>query len=1182
MTFSRCRPALLACAPFMVAAIASADPVDYARDVKPVLKARCYACHGGLKQASGLRLDTGELIRRGGDGGEVITPGQPDDSPLIERVSAAEITRRMPPEGEPLTSEQIASLRNWILQGAAAPPDETPEPDPRKHWAFIPPVRPVVPTTLAADAQGVVGHPIDAFLNATLARHSLDPLPPASRSLQLRRITLDLTGLPPTADELQAFLADESPEAYDRLVERLLNSPRYGERWGRHWMDVWRYSDWYGRRDANDVRNSFPTIWRWRDWIVRSLNKDQGYDQMVRGMLAADEIAPDDVSAHAATGFIVRNWYSLNYHEWMRDLVEHTGKAFLGLTMNCAHGHDHKYDPISHEDYFRMRAFFEPLELRRDPLPEEPDPGPFKSYIYGGSTTPVPHGLVRIFDHKPDAETFMYTQGDFRNRIAGRPPVMPGVPEFLAASWQPVETLKLPPRAWYPGLRPGIQETRRNERRAALARSQEELAMVRASTDSALVQRRAATSQAEARYALAAREAKAAGQPGPLAGEQSLLLDATLGRCIVQHSLAQAKPLESGARLSFLLHIVKDAHANFQLVKDHVKGLTASFVAFEQGRILAYQPGSVMEFVAGRYDLAADERQFALELLLEPIADRCLLTVRSGEKLLVDHTPVALNGWNPVGDTVQAISFDVRTGAVVAIDDLGLTVPLLETPDKGEQTTRRLAWFDFEPPQYLPGQDIAGMDGWRSSPFGQLPATSLVVTSLGDDALRLAVKELAVCRRAVRLEELKLNSAQERVNAESAELAALEARIAADQAKYGESSAANVTALIRAASRAEREAAVATSHANVLTKELALASADLLDPAQSQRAAEIEAAQKQVAEARAAVERAKGALSASDQENTYSPLTPMYPETSTGRRTALAGWIASRENPLTARVAVNHIWMRHFGRPLVATVADFGRNGQLPTHPELLDWLAVEFMESGWNMKHLHRLMVTSSAYRRASLADPRHPGRAVDPENRWLWHFPSRRLEGEAIRDGVLHLAGGLDPQMGGPELDLKTQSETPRRSLYFTVHAEGGGRLPWLDLFDPPDPCDCYRRTTSIVPQQALALTNSPLLLDHSRRLARTLWSQVLSSAPQADHPREFVDRAFQQILTRRPSSEESAACLEFLATQQQLFEAADPQHLAAQADGQTPPSVDPGQRARESLIRSLFNHNDFVTLR
>jgi hypothetical protein len=848
----------------LAAGPAAAGPVDYLRDVKPILKERCYACHGPLRQKSGLRLDTAALIRKGGKGGPVVVTGKADESPLIDAVLGRG-RPRMPPEkeGPPLTERQVATLRAWIDAGARAP-DEAPPEDPRKHWAFRVPQRPPLPKVSNA---GWAGNPIDAFVAAGHEAHGVGPRPTADRASLLRRVYLDLVGLPPTREESHAFLADPDPDAYQRVVDRLLASPQYGERWGRHWMDVWRYSDWYGRRGVPDWWNSASQIWRWRDWIVTSLNADKGYDRMVVEMLAADEVCPEDDGAVVATGYLARNWYALNPNQWMRDTVEHTGKAFLGLTFNCAHCHDHKYDPISQEEYFRFRAFFEPLDLRQDRVPGEPDPGPFQKYEYSVLRKPVRVGSIRVLDEHPDAKTYVYQQGDERNRVADRPPVAPGAPAFLDGDRLTVTPVELPPAAYYPGLKPFVRREETAKREAAVA------------------------------------AAKAA--------------------------LARA------------------------------------------------------------------------------------------------------------------------------------------------------------------------------------PADALATA-------RLAAAE--------------------------ADLGSLRARVAADDTRYGRGPG-NAEVLARVAGRAERAFQLAAAEEKLL---------------QAQAAPAMKGAEAQLAAAKKAVEAARQALAA--DAPTYTPLSPVYPKTSTGRRRALAQWIASRDNPLTARVAVNHIWARHFGRPLVETVFDFGRNGRRPTHPELLDWLAVEFMEHGWSMKHLHRLIVTSNTYRMASAGGG---APAADPDNRWLWQFSRRRAEAEVVRDAVLYAAGELDPQMGGLDLDPQAQAGSRRRSLYFSVYPEGGGQLSLLEFFDAPDPCDCYKRSESLVPQQALVLTNSQFMLDASRALARRL--------PAADDA-AFVVAAFEQVLTRRPTEPERAACLEFLKKQMDLYRTAGVKA--------SPP--DQALRARASLVRALFNHNDFVTVR
>src|SRR5262245_30144192 len=413
----------------------AAEPVDYARQIKPLLKDRGFACHGALKQQGKLRLDTAKAIVTGGRHGPAVKPADGAGSLLFQRISDSDESARMPPEGKPLTGEQVALLKSWIDQGAKAPADEALDEDPRAHWAFRPPVR---PKATAATDRDWDRNPIDRLLFVEHQKRGLKPVAEADRATLLRRVTIDLVGLPPTRDELQAFLADTSPDAYEKVVDRLLASPRHGERWARHWMDVWRYSDWYGRRSVPDVLNSYGQIWRWRDWIVRSLNNDRGYDDMVRMMLAADEHVPGNDDEAVATGFLVRNFFRWNYNNWMRDNVEHTAKSFLGLNLTCCHGQDNKYEPVYQEEYFRFRAIFEPLEIRHERWPGEPDPGPYPKYSYGAAYKPIASGMVRVMDEKLEAKTHFYSGGDERNVAKDKPPVAPGVPKALGGTFHAI------------------------------------------------------------------------------------------------------------------------------------------------------------------------------------------------------------------------------------------------------------------------------------------------------------------------------------------------------------------------------------------------------------------------------------------------------------------------------------------------------------------------------------------------------------------------------------------------------------------------------------------------------------------------------------------------------------------------------------------------------------------------
>ena len=340
------------------------------------------SCHGAAEAEGGLAAGHRRRDPQG-------RRGRPRPSSRASRPTACSSsasprpTRRRGCRPRASRSSRRRSPRSarWIDSGAKAPDGETAARDPRDHWAFRPPVRPGRPRGRPPGT-----NPIDAFLGVEQRRIGLTPRPRADKAELLRRVTLDLTGLAPSREELRAFLADPAADAYEKAVDRLLASPRYGERWGRHWMDVWRYSDWDGF--AAEIRESRPYIWHWRDWIVESLNADLGYDRMVVLMLAADEAAPEDDAALRATGFLARNWDKFSRVRWLDNDVEHTAKAFLGLTLACARCHDHKYDPIPQTDYYRFRAFFEPHEVREDRLPLGPDA--------------ARDGLPRAYDAKPD------------------------------------------------------------------------------------------------------------------------------------------------------------------------------------------------------------------------------------------------------------------------------------------------------------------------------------------------------------------------------------------------------------------------------------------------------------------------------------------------------------------------------------------------------------------------------------------------------------------------------------------------------------------------------------------------------------------------------------------------------------------------------------------------------------
>jgi hypothetical protein len=416
-------------------------------------------------------------------------------------------------------------------------------------------------------------------------------------------------------------------------------------------------------------------------------------------------------------------------------------------------------------------------------------------------------------------------------------------------------------------------------------------------------------------------------------------------------------------------------------------------------------------------------------------------------------------------------------------------------------------------------------------------------------------------RRAVRLAEARLTAA-------CSDLVCIQARIAADKVIHL-SASGDAKESARAAGRAERQYNLDVALVASVQAENALGQAKQNHAA----AAQIQAMAKQLAAAQAKAAACRKALEG--DATTYTPLSPVYPRTSTGRRTALAHWIASKDNPLTARVAVNHVWGWHFGRPLVETTYNFGRNGARPSHPQLLDFLAVELMANGWHFKPLHRLIVTSEAYRQSSsVADSQGKSQAIDPENHLLWRFPPRRMEAEEVRDSILFVAGELDPTMGGQEIPHEQGQASRRRSLYFAHHGES--KMEFLELFDGANACEAYRRSTSVLPQQALALSNSDLELRQGRLLAHKLGQSTDSEAA-------FIRTAFEQVLGRLPTAAEQNASAGFLTRQVRLFEQQKSAiQAASKAAGSDGPSSEPVMRARENLLHALLNHNDFVTVR
>lgn len=1090
--------------------------VDYIRDVRPILRTKCSTCHNQAEAEGGLRLDVAVEVIKGGDSGPAVVPGNSKESLLIQAVRHSDDLKMPPPEeAKPLDDSQIEILSRWIDQGAVIPENEFQV----SHWAFQKPIRPTVPEMVQADRAGNGSdaslpseiNPIDAFLNQRHQHLQLRPLPAAPKNVLLRRVYLDLLGVPPTPEQVQSFLADDAADAWEKVVDQLLDSPQYGERWGRHWMDVWRYSDWDGH--GAEVRESKPHIWRWRDWIIESLNDDKPYDQMILEMLAADEIAPLDPQTLRATGFLVRNWYLFNRNTWLDNTVEHTGKAFLGVTFNCARCHDHMYDPFSQAEYYQLRAFFEPHEVRTDRM--------------AGQSDLTKDGLARIYDAHAELPTLLFVRGDEKSPLTDQP-LSPRVPKSLGPVDLAIQSVELPAAAYYPGLQSDIVAEILQAAETEANRSQE-----------TLLATQQATEQAQSEL-IAFRQTKSAAEPGQpflvddFSGASREVWDAGPGTWQFQNGhLEQLDPA--------------DTMCNWITRQSHPLNFSAKLKFRGTG-------GDVFKSIGIAFDVA-DEQNFSY-----------VYASAGGAKIQVAHRVQGADQYPPNGAKNMSVELNREHEILVVVQGTQLEVTF-----NGERV------LSYTLPHARPGQGRFQIWTYDAT------AEFLALEISGDPALSEAGLMASVqnAEAASRLAEMKHRVA-------TAALDKVRTVRAADLAGYSQPPTANSQELALAAAKAERTQALLQAELDLLIAEQSLSSAKAgLPPegspttdAQRKVVSDAEAA---VLAAKTGVESAQSAL-AEPSEN-YSRLTTVYPSTSTGRRLALAQWIASRENPLTARVAINHIWLRHFHQPLVPTVFDFGMNGKPSLHPELLDWLACELMDQGWKMKPLHRLIVTSEAYRRNSSPsleqrEIAERNATIDPDNGQFWRQNSYRMEAEVVRDATLHVAGKLDTAMFGAEIDPSLGQTVGRRSIYFRNSKEK--KMAFLSAFDGPNPVECYQRPETVSPQQSLAMSNSPLTLAQSRIVAAEL-SGLLASEPHDQATQEFVARAFLRVLNREPNPDEATACIAFL--QQQTAEFSSASSLTAFPAGDdtsVKPSADPVQRARENLIHVLFNHNDFVTVR
>lgn len=885
--------------------------------VARLLVQHCLECHSGPEPAASLDLTSLHGMQAGGESGErVLVPGQPDQSYLVHQV----VSGSMPPAKtrRTLTEEERQQLVAWVAAGAPWPDGRVLDPYDfttahragRDWWSLQPVVRPSLPPE-AADPW--VRNPIDAFVLARLRAAGLEPSPEAERLAWLRRVTFDLIGLPPAPDEIEAFLADREPDAYERVVDRLLASPRYGERWARHWFDVARFAESAGY----EVNTARTNAWPYRDYVIRALNEDRPYDQFV-----VDQLAGDQTGADAATGFLVAGPHDLvgikNIEGQLQqrandldDIVSTTAAAFLGITMNCARCHDHKFDPITQTDYYGMVA------------------------VFAG----VQHGerLVRL--------------PGYEERLRYEPQVRK---ELAAAHARMRELLWMhEPVAGSGELRPAVNALGNVDRFTPIrARRVRFTILATSDVEPCLDELEVYTAEREPR---------------------NVALAAAGGRATASSVYA------NGA-----LEIHQLSHVN-----DGLYGNGRSWISAEP------QAGWV-------------EIELAEEFLIDRVA------------------------W--------------------ARDREGKYADRLATRYRIEVASADGAW-----------QVVATSDDRAAYRAGQAPPP-----------------------------------AEERLPPEAkAELDSLRARIEELEAALPEAA----TMSVYAGTFKEPEPVRRLHRGEVMQPR------EVVPP---------------------------GAVAALGR---WLELDPAAAEKD--RRLALARWIAHRDNPRTARVMVNRLWHYHFGRGLVATPNDLGWHGGLPSHPELLDWLADEFVSQGWSIKAMHRLMVLSATYRQESAA--RAECMAVDADNRLLWRFAPRRLEAECIRDAVLWASGVLDLRMGGPGYDA---FEPNSNYVKVYIPKTNFGPAEWrrmvyesrprmvpeatFGMFDCPDASRSQaQRPTSLTPLQALSLLNSPFVVQQAELFA----ARLRAEAP--NDPSAQIRRAFLLAFGRAPDDAELEAALSALAS-------------------------------------------------
>ncbi len=1164
--------------------LSAAEGPDFNREVRPILSQFCFKCHGPdeAKRDGGVRLDLRETaVGKAESGALVIAPGKPDTSELIRRIESHDADVVMPPASAnlQLSPAQKQTLRAWVAAGA----------DYRPHWAFVPPqaVQPPV-----VQQRQWVRSPLDAFVLARLERAQLAPSPEAERATLLRRVTLDLTGLPPTDEEATRFLTDTAPGAYERLVDRLLASPAYGERWARRWLDLARYAD------TNGYEKDRPrSIWPYRDWVIHALNADLPFDEFTIKQLAGDLLPGATDDDRIATGFHRNTMINeeggidpleFRFHA-MTDRMATTGAAWLGLTIGCAQCHTHKYDPLLHQDYYRMMAFLNNADepeyevwtptaraeraareaeyaARERGLPSRFPPTDEWTWInptlvkatgaHRAELKPVADGAILVSGNPSEVDTYtltMTTEGpigalqlealtdaSLGQNGPGRTPhgnfVLTEVKVNAVIGNEPAQPIK---------FASATADFSQPQFPAANA--------IDGQLKTGWAIHGEGTWNVNRTLTVVFAEPVRATQPvtWTITLDQQFGTQHTLGKFRVKLGRPSDPRPEADRRkehfqtkyTAWLEAQRKEAVAWKTVVPRSWTSTLPKLELLPDGSL--FSSGDLSKRDVFEFSFGA-ELNGATALRIEALPDERLPKRGPGRVYYEGpHGDFFLSEihWEsdaqrqPWGQTAQSFA-NGKSDAAAAIDGNPLTgwsinggqgrahVAVFSLKEAAPEATDQLIRLVFE--RYY----AAGMGRFRF-------------------AVTTDPRGLTTAARPPELDALLAKSIAELTAEDQAALQLAFCRVAPELA--GE--------------RQQLEQFRQRWPAPTTTLVFLERPADNPRPTKWYRRGEF---LQPVDEVQPGVPPFLHAL----QRQVEPP------------RLAFARWLVDRRNPLVARVTVNRHWQAFFGRGLVRTMEDFGYQGELPSHPDLLDWLAVEFMENGWSVKDLHRWIVTSATYRQSSTVTPQL--RERDPQNVLLARGPRTRLDAELVRDSVLHVAGLLSLKQGGPSVfppqpaNITTEGaygqlawtvspgeDRYRRGLY--TFSKRTAPYAMFTTFDGPSGEACVpRRDVSNTPLQALTLLNDAVFVEAAQALGRDWAGRSGSTA-------ERVETLFRHCLTRSSTPSELLQLTAFVEAQSTRLKdtPAEAAKIAGAATGDTIATA-----AWSTLARVILNLDEMIT--